>query len=393
MKQISKKVTFTILSISLLTVMAGAAVAPALSTIKQHFADSPNVLIQLIVSFPSLTIIITNFCFSYLCRFFRTKTLALAGLWLYTLSGSAAFFVDNIGIILILRALLGVSVGLIMPLSTGLLAYYFPPDKQAKLMGLSASMSQMGGVIATLLAGLLSNIGWNYTFLIYLLGFVALIPVALFLPNEKITASGNITMKSLLKFHPSVTGMLLVMIIFFVFPTNFAIISAQHPNIQLSANNITFIMVGLDLSASIIGVFFGFIMNFAPKYVKYFAPSLFLAGYCFYAYGNSVLTLILGSLLIGLANGIAIPYLNTIASIKGGKNAATTVMPLISASLYLGQFISPLITTFISNTCFPLSDICAPYKVAIIFCIIFLFQVFLTRNYQSLPPKRRDNTK
>lgn len=391
MKQISKKVTFTILSISLLTVMAGAAMAPALGTIKQHFADSSDILIQLIVSFPSLTIIITNFFFSYLCRFFKTKTLALIGLWLYTLSGSLAFFVDNIGIILLLRALLGVSVGLIMPLSTGLLAYYFPPDKQAKLMGLAASMSQMGGVIATLLAGLLSNIGWNYAFLVYLLGFVALIPVALFLPNERISASGNITMKSLLRFHPSVTGMLLVMIIFFVFPTNFAIICSKLPYAQLSANDITFIMVGLDLIASLIGLLFGFIMNITPKWVKYFAPSLFLMGYCFYAYGNNVPTIVTGSLFIGLANGIAIPYLNTIASIKGGKQAATTVMPLISASLYLGQFISPLITTSISKACFPVNDIFAPYKVAIIFCVIFFFQVFFTRNYQSLPPKSKNN--
>ena len=44
--------------------------------------------------------------------------------------------------------------------------------------------------------------------------------------------------------------------------------------------------------------------------------------------------LIIGSAVIGLANGLAVPYLNTIASIKGGKNAATTVMPLISAALY-----------------------------------------------------------
>ncbi len=35
---------------------------------------------------------------------------------------------------------MGVSVGMIMPLSTGLLAYYFPPEKQAGLMGLSAAL-------------------------------------------------------------------------------------------------------------------------------------------------------------------------------------------------------------------------------------------------------------
>ena len=68
------------------------------------------------------------------------------------LSGACCFFVDNIVILLTLRALLGISVGIVMPLSTGLLSYYYPPEQQAKLMGLSAAMNQMGGVVATLLA-------------------------------------------------------------------------------------------------------------------------------------------------------------------------------------------------------------------------------------------------
>ena len=71
---------------------------------------------------------------------------------------------DDICVLLFLRAILGISVGLIMPLSTGLLAFYFPPEEQARLMGLSAAMNQMGGVVATLLAGLLATIEWNYAF-------------------------------------------------------------------------------------------------------------------------------------------------------------------------------------------------------------------------------------
>lgn len=383
--QISKKVTFTILSISLLTVMAGAAMAPALGTIREHFSSSSDILIQFVVSLPALFIIITNLWFSYICRFFKTKTIAVVGLLLYVTSGSVAFFADNMVLLLILRSLLGISVGLIMPLSTGLLSFYFPPKEQAKLMGLAGAMSQMGGVIATMLAGLLANIAWNYAFLVYLLGLIALTLVLAYLPNDRITASGNISIKSLSKFHPSVTGMLFVMVIFFIFPTNFAIISSQTTN--LSSDEITIIMVGLDLVAVFMGLLFGKIMNVMPKIMKYFAPLLFMFGYICYAFGVSSAYLIVGSLLIGMANGIAIPYLNTIASIKGGKDAATTVMPLISASLYLGQFISPIIVNPLSKALFNQNDISSPYKIGIMICILFLIQTFLTRNYQSLPPR------
>lgn len=83
---------------------------------------------------------------------------------------SGAFFLKDISAILILRALLGVSVGMIMPLSTGLLSYYFPPEDQSRLMGLCAAMNQIGGVIATLIAGVLAKVGWNYAFLVYSMG-------------------------------------------------------------------------------------------------------------------------------------------------------------------------------------------------------------------------------
>lgn len=140
--------TFTILSISLLTVMAGAAVAPALGIIHQHFSEAPDMLIKFIVSMPALFIIIVNLLFTKVCRLLRTRTIALIGLLMYVVCGCGAFLVENITSLLVLRALLGVSVGLIMPLSTGLLAYYFPPQEMARLMGLSAAMNQMGHATA-----------------------------------------------------------------------------------------------------------------------------------------------------------------------------------------------------------------------------------------------------
>ncbi|MBR1769182.1 MAG: MFS transporter [Bacteroidales bacterium] len=387
----SNKVTFTILSLSLLTVMAGAAMAPALGVIKEHFSSYDDMLIQLIVSLPSFFIIITNLCFPVICKYFKTKTIAFTGLLIYTLAGSLAFFVSDIYVILLLRAILGISVGMIMPLSTGLLSFYFPPEEQARLMGLSAAMSQLGGVIATLLAGLLANISWNCAFLVYLLGLISLVSVALFLPSEKLEVKGRISVKHLKRFHPSVIGMLLLMCIFFIFPTNFAITSSNTDKFRLSPNEITLIMVGLDVVASLVGLVFGFFMAKIPKKVKYLAPVLFLLGYLSYTLADGSMLLIIGSVLIGLANGIGIPYLNTIASVKGGKEAATTVMPLISASLYLGQFISPLIVRPLSKIFFSQNDITSPYKIGVILCIIFLIQMYLTRNQQALPPNEAKN--
>ena len=385
---VSKKVTATILSMSLLTVMAGAAIAPALGIIKAHFSEANGLLVQLIVSMPALLIIVTNLFFLAISRRLRTRAIATTGLLLYVAAGAGCFFVDDIYVLLVMRALLGISVGLIMPLSTGLLAYYFPPEEQARLMGLSAAMNQMGGVVATLLAGLLATIEWNCAFLVYLMGMIAVAMVWLWLPDEQLGSDNKrgipFQPRQLLKFHPSVVGMLLLMMIFFIFPTNFAIVARQQTT--LSTEAVTMIMVGLDVVAFFVGLVFGSLMHTFRQPVKYFAPLFFLLGYAAYLV-PSVVMILVGSVFIGIANGVGVPYLNTIASIKGGRNSATTVMPLLSAALYLGQFLSPLIVMPLSRLLFGIS-LTAPYKVGILLCLVFLVQVWTTRHFQSLPPEK-----
>ena len=374
------RLAFTVLSISLLTVMAGAAIAPALGIIRDHFSGAPDMLIQLIISLPALLIIVTNLIFPWLCSLMKTRTLALTGLILYVLSGSGCFFIQDLGVLLVMRALLGVSVGMIMPLSTGLLAYYFPPERQASLMGLSAAMNQMGGVVATLLAGLLANIGWNYAFLVYLLGLLAVILVLVNLPNERLAGGHGPSLKLLRRFHPSVCGMFLVMILFFIYPTRFAI--CAHEGTDLSNNAITLIMVGLDVVAFLVGLVFGKLMKTCRHAMKYFAPAGFIAGYALLSLGTGLPTLLAGSAVIGIANGIGVPYLNTIASMKAGREAASTVMPLLSAALYLGQFLSPLLITPLAALCFGSEDLLGPFKAGVLVGIVYLAQAWLTRRKQ-----------
>lgn len=389
MSQVNKKLTDTILSMSLLTVMAGAAIAPALGVIKEHFSTSPALLVQFIVSIPALLIIITNLFFLNISRHFGTRQIALAGLMLYVLAGAGCFLADDIYVLLTLRALLGVSVGLVMPLSTGLLAYYYPPEQQAHLMGLSAAMNQMGGVVATLLAGLLAGIGWQWAFLVYLLGVFAIVMVVRYLPDEHLGSANKrgipFQPRQLLKFHPSVNCMLLLMMIFFIYPTNFAI--TAHEQMGLGLHTTTLIMVGLDLIAFFAGSVFGQLMQIFRTPIKYFAPLFFLVGYLCFALAHGILLLLVGAVFTGVANGVGVPYLNTIASIKGGPNSATTVMPLLSASLYLGQFLSPVIVTPLAKIVFGDSDVAGAYKIGIVLCVIFLIQVYTTRHYQSLPPE------
>lgn len=105
-----KPLAASILSLSLLTVMAGAAVAPALEVIRRHFSDASQLEVQLVVCMPALFIVITNMFFGRLASRFGARTLTMVGLALYTVGGAAAGLFNSIWAVLVMRALVGVGV-------------------------------------------------------------------------------------------------------------------------------------------------------------------------------------------------------------------------------------------------------------------------------------------
>lgn len=345
-----KPLAASILSLSLLTVMAGAAVAPALEVIRAHFSDASRTSVQLIVSMPAVFIVITNLCFNRLAEKFGSKTLVMTGLVLYTAGGCCAGLFDSIGLVLLMRALVGVGVGMIMPLSTGLLTYYFPPEKREGLLGLASAANQLGGVIATLLAGLLAGISWRLSFMVYLMGLISIVLCLIFLPNDRIGGAaqpdeaprGGVFRRNL----THIAAMFLLMSAFFVYPANFAIVTAAEGDIpmQLCAP----VMAGLDLVAFLGGLLFVWVKRVSGRFAALVAPLMFLAGYCLLAFVGGTVGTLAGSALIGFANGVGIPYIISTASANEGRRAATTVMPLLSASMYLAQFVSPFLLSAVA---------------------------------------------
>lgn len=345
-----KPLAASILSLSLLTVMAGAAVAPALEVIRAHFSDVSRTSVQLIVSMPAVFIVITNLCFNRLAEKFGSKTLVITGLVLYTAGGCCAGLFDSIGLVLLMRALVGVGVGMIMPLSTGLLTYYFPPEKREGLLGLASAANQLGGVIATLLAGLLAGISWRLSFMVYLMGLISIVLCLIFLPSDRIGGAaqpdeaqrGGVFRRNL----THIAAMFLLMSAFFVYPANFAIVTAAEGDIpmQLCAP----VMAGLDLIAFLGGLLFVWVKRVSGRFAALVAPLMFLAGYCLLAFVGGTAGTLAGSALIGFANGVGIPYIISTASANEGRRAATTVMPLLSASMYLAQFVSPFLLSAVA---------------------------------------------
>lgn len=373
-----KPLAASILSLSLLTVMAGAAVAPALEVIREHFSEASKLEIQLIVSMPALFIVITNLFFGKLAERFGARALTMLGLVLYTVGGSAAGLFDSIWAVLIMRALVGVGVGIIMPLSTGLLTYYFPPERCEGLMGLSSAANQLGGVVATALAGVLANISWRLSFAVYLMGLISIVLCLVFMPNDRIRGGARSSEPARLgdvwcRNWTHVVCIFLLMTIFFIYPANFAIVTAAEGAVPMSLCAV--IMAGCDLIAFGGGLAFVWVKRISGSFAGLVAPALFLLGYCLLAFVGGWVGTIAGSALIGFSNGVGIPYIISTASANEGKAAATTVMPMISAAMYLAQFLSPFLLSLVSGIGSAPAKL-PYYLAAAVSAVYFIFSLF-----------------
>lgn len=133
--------------------------------------------------------------------------------------------------------------------------------------------------------------------------------------------------------------MFLLMSAFFLYPANFALETSGDG--VIGQQYIAAIMAGADLVALLGGLLFVRIQGVLRGGTKVFAPLLFLVGYLLLTFLGGWAGTLLGSACIGFANGAGIPFLISEAARRAGKDATTTVLPLLSAALYLAQFLSP----------------------------------------------------
>lgn len=115
-------------------------------------------------------------------------------------------------------------------------------------MGYSSAMNQMGGVVATLISGILAGISWRASFLVYLMGVISIVLCLAFLPNDKIGGRSGEKKQGVFKeYYIFIIAIFLLMFTFFVYPSVFAIETAKEGIIP--QHYIAIIMAGMDFVA------------------------------------------------------------------------------------------------------------------------------------------------
>jgi MFS family permease len=333
---------FGILSLSLLTIMAGAAVSPALADIQAHLKGAEPTLVKMILTLPAVLIIPTSYAIGRFSASLNKKKLALIGVAIYTAAGCWAITAQNIYTLLASRALLGVAVGIIMPVAAALIADYYHGEMRMKMMGYNAAFANFGGILATFTSGLLASLNWRYAFLVYALGIPVFIIAALLInePEKPAAAAGGKNAKLPKEALFAAFPAFLVFLGFYAIPTNISFyLVSKGIGGPAQAGYALALATGTAMTAGL------FTAKVRKNLGSFFVPSILLAMFACHlmlGFTHSVLTVNLAMIANGYTLSMAIPYIMMRATEKsGGNNVKAT--SAVTSFVFLGQFFSPVV--------------------------------------------------
>ncbi|MCH5236604.1 MAG: MFS transporter [Muribaculaceae bacterium] len=174
-----------LLSISLTVNLPGLAVSPIMGKLKEMWPDAPELQIQLLTVLPNLVTIPFILCAGKICNQKNQMFILGIGLAIFTLTGIIYFFANQLIDLILLGCLLGVGVGLVIPLAASLISQYFSGQARQKELGMKSSLSNFTVIFATLFVGWVAEINWHMAFIVYM---IPIIPLCLlpFMTNKYI---------------------------------------------------------------------------------------------------------------------------------------------------------------------------------------------------------------
>lgn len=336
-----------ILSISMLIIMANAAISPALTYIGDYFSNASELMIKMVIALPSIFIIPVTLITGRLIFRIKKKHLLYIGLSLYLIGGLGGALQNSIYLLLVFRSLLGIGVGVLVPLTRGLIADFFVGDERSKMMGYSSSINNLGSILATLSAGLLTVFGWRYPFLVYILAFIVLLLVIFYLPEEEIPP------KETHKIHINIHVWVLGFTHYFMILTYYAVLTGLGFLIvskDYGGGGSTGALISLaSLCSFILGFVFHPIRTRFKDGTILFGLVLLTLGMFGIGISNHLWQVVVSLLFVGFGMGIIPPMIYLKTSLVSSKNDVVLSLAIVSIFSFLGQFSSPIVNNLIQN--------------------------------------------
>ncbi len=343
---ISLVALLAIWSVSAITSLPGLAISPIMGKLETVFPHATDLEIQMLTSLPSLMVIPFLFLSGKLSSGKDKIGILSIGLIIFLLSGISYFFINSMGGLIIISCILGIGAGIVIPLSTGLIAEYFAGRYRTQQLGISSAINNLTLVVATYLTGWLADINWHAPFAVYCLPIISIV-LCRFLPksapsytsenaNNRHTQTRNKTQK--------LAGLMLLY--FFVtynvlaIPLNLPFVMEQY---KMDSDSSGAVIAIFFLAITIPGFFITKLLDKMGSAVNWINLLLVAIGLIIIYLSHHIVLFAIGAVLAGLGYGIIQPLIYDKTSTISTSGNVVMSLALVMSMNYLAVLIAPFI--------------------------------------------------
>ncbi|HFD1812952.1 MFS transporter [Enterococcus faecium] len=363
-----------ILSISLM-LTSSQAINGVIPQMKQSLGISQSQS-ELLGTAPSITVIVFILLSSYFAKRIGMKNTIILGLLLAGIGGIIPVFTATFQTVLISRVILGAGLGLYNSLAVTYISSLYSGNTRATLLGIRNSMEALGQTILIFLAGVLVNINWTASFLVYAIAFPVALLFALKVPEIRDENSDIPENHIKEKMNPMVFALVLFAILLVMnsiaISVRFASIATEIKGVNFNASNYLALMPILGILA---GFMFGPINKWIGKGTLYLGIIFFIISNLLIATSNGNMAFLLTGLFLSSITGSwCFPFIFSNLDKVTTKNTINFATSLIFIGCNIGNFIAP-ISMQLAQLLTRSTNLTAPFFV---FAGIFMVVLFVT---------------
>ncbi|WP_328286775.1 MFS transporter [Actinoplanes utahensis] len=276
----------------------------------------------------------------------RVLILAMIG---YTIFGTAPLYLESLGAIIGSRVLVGLCEAAIMTCCTTLIADYWSGPRRSRYLGLQTLLASVSATVFLGVGGALGSSGWRTPFWLYLAAALLAVPMALLIWQPARSSEPGaalppipwrqLRMPCLVTLAGGIAFYALIVELSFVLDE--AGVTATATIGALSAL--------MSLATAIAAGSFAKLSGRTPRDLLPIAFGLAAAGFLIIWSSGSVAVITAGAVLTGAGTGLLLPVLATWATNGLSFSERGRGTGLWTGSLFIGQFLSPVLITGIAG--------------------------------------------
>ncbi len=337
---------------SCMSVLGAVLIAPVLPQMSGTFAGTPgvDVLVPIVLTVPALLIgLAAPFAGIVVDRLDR-KRLLLIAMVAYSVFGTAPLYLNSLGAIVGTRVLVGVCEAAIMVCCTTLIGDYWSGPRRSKYLGLQTLVAALSATVFLAVGGVLGASGWRTPFWMYVIALLLVIPMAKLL-WQPARPAGYVKGAALVPvpWRKLLGPCLVTLFGGIVFYALIVELSFVLTDVGISSTaTIGAISAAMSLATAAGAIMFGKLSRFSPRVLLPIEFILAAAGLIIVFATTSVAVITIGAILTGFGTGMLLPTLltwavNRLTFLQRGRGVG-----IWTGTLFVGEFLSPLIIAAIA---------------------------------------------